>query len=430
MYRHHFSAHRRTTAHQFSRFLLATLLIGPVLAHAGQLTLSDAESEALKTDPVAAAASSRAEALDLQAVADGQLPDPKLRTGLYNLPSDDFDLDREPTTQLRIGIVQSFPRGDTLARKSERSRAQARAQRARASVARHQLLRDVRDSYLDIFLQQASGRIVESSRSLFENLVEVTQDQYGAGNASQQDVLRAELELSRLEDRLTRIRNDEEKARARLSRWIGELAWGELVDETPSLAEPPDAPTIEAALPRHPEIALRDATIESHERAVEIAREQFKPGWAVGAEYRKRFGDNPDGSDRTDMLAVMLTVDLPLFTEKRQDKRLEASRKQADAAMLDRRNTLRLLRQRLATDTANRKRLEERIARYEAHLLREASENADAALLAYQSGTTDFTALMRARITELDVRLQALKLRVALLKTRADLLYLASGAEK
>ena len=56
------------------------------------LTLSDAEQLALGNDPVIAANVARSEALDADAVADAQLPDPKFRTGLYNVPLDDFDL--------------------------------------------------------------------------------------------------------------------------------------------------------------------------------------------------------------------------------------------------------------------------------------------------------------------------------------------------
>ncbi len=413
------------------RPLLAGILLLAVLpAHSALLSLSEAEQRALEKDPVVGATEIRAEALEEDAVADAQLPDPKLRTGLYNVPLDDFDIDREPTTQFRVGIQQAFPRGDTLVQKAGKTRAEAEVERARARLERNRILRDVRTTFLDLYFQVESARIVDASRSLFENLVEITQVQYGSGGSSQQDVLRAELELSRLDDRLSRIRTREEQARARLSRWLGELAWRPLRRELPDLTVPPATGEIEAKLDRHPEIAVRSAIIETHQRMVNISREQYKPGWALGAEYRKRFGDNPDGSDRADMAAVMLTVDLPLFTAKRQDKRLAASQKRANAAYLDRDNSYRKLREQLASALATRKRLEERIARYESRLLREAEENATAALLAYQSGTTEFTGLMRARITELDIRLQALKLRVELLKTRANLLYLYSGEEQ
>ncbi len=391
------------------------------------LDIREAERIALQHDPKLLAGKARAEALDADAVADGQLPDPKIRTGLYNTPLDDFDLRREPSTQLRFGIQQTFPRGDTLTFRQKKTLAKAKVERLRTTLESLKILRNVRKTYLDVYYQVQAAGIIESSRELFQSLTEITQVQYGSGGSSQQDVLRAELELSRLDDRLTQVKTAEDAARAKLSRWLGKSAWLGLKKELPDVPAITNKTGVEASLKQHPEILLQSAIIEIHQQAIAISREQYKPGWTLGVEYRKRFGDNPDDSNRSDMAALMLTVDVPLFAEKRQDSRLAASQKRADAAYLDRENKWRLLREGLAAADSRRLRLEERLQRYEQRLIKEAEENARAALLAYQSRTIEFTGLMRARITELDVHLQALKLRVDLLKTHADLNYLAAG---
>lgn len=411
--------------------LIPMFIVQAATADQGMLLdLPETEQIALQNDPLLKAGLARSEALEADAIADGQLPDPKLRTGLYNLPLDDFDLSREASTQLRLGVQQAFPRGDTLLYKSRKTRAQASAQRHRVQLERKKILRDVRKTFLDIYYQVEAAKIIRSSRKLFDSLTEITRVQYGSGGSSQQDVLRAELELSRLDDRITRIQASEERARARLSRWLGQAAWRPVPPAMPELPEVPDEKDIEKALQSHPEIRVLSAAIEAHQQAVAVSKEQYKPGWILGAEYRMRFGNNPDDSRRADMGAVMLTVDVPLFTEKRQDQRLVASQKRADAAFLERANSWRKLRESLAIEIASKERLVERIHRYEKRLLKEAEENARAALQAYQSGTLEFTGLMRARITELDIRLQALKLRVDLLKTHAGLLYLAAGEEQ
>ncbi|WP_456407287.1 TolC family protein [Thiolapillus sp.] len=394
------------------------------------LGLAETERIALENDPAVNASIARSEALEADAIADGQLPDPKLRTGLYNVPLDDFDISREPSTQLRLGIQQAFPRGDTLKYKSGKTQAQARVERMRAQLARKKILREVRKTFLDIYYQTEAVKIIRSSRELFESLTEITQVQYGSGGSSQQDVLRAELELSRLDDRIAEYRTKEEKARARLSRWLGEAAWKTLQPNMPALPDARPLDNLESMLQNHPEIWLQSAIIDTHQQALAISKEQYKPGWTVGAEYRMRFGDNPDDSSRSDMGALMLTVDVPLFTDKRQDQRLIASQKRADAAALDRADSWRRLRENLASEMASKKRLAERISRYEARLLKEAEANAKAALQAYQSGTVEFTSLMRSRITEVDIKLQALKLRIELLKTHANLLYLAAGEKE
>ena len=74
--------------------------------------------------------------------------------------------------------------------------------------------------------------------------------------------------------------------------------------------------------------------------------------------------------------------------------------------------TLRDMQRTLATEYARWLRFGEQQKLYHDRLLREAGDNAEAAVNAYQSGLNEFTTLMRARITELDVRLQDIRIRV------------------
>lgn len=403
--------------------LLALAL--PATASRADLDIGEAVRLALADDPVIAARRARSQAFTDNAVADGQLPDPKLKTGLYNLPLDDFELDEEPTTQLRLGIVQSFPRGKTLHYRREQTAWLATSEQASAESAGHQLVRDVRNSFLELYYQVRAESIVTDTRELFAQLVDITRSHYASGRVSQQDVLRASLELSRLDDRTARIRNESDRNRAALMKWIGDAAMLPVSHGFPQLPPLPAKPNLEAALPEHPVIRQETARLEAKNRAVKIAREQYKPGWSAGLEYRKRFGDDPDGSNRADMMAAMVSLDLPLFPKNRQDRRLSASLQQAEAIHLARDDRLRELRRMLETDFANWQRLGERVLLYESQLQQEAAANAQASLKAYQSGVTEFTSLMRARITDLDVRLEALRIRVDRARAQANLLYLA-----
>ena len=410
--------------------LAATLSLLPVLAFPAAACRADLGLEetlrmALADDPVIAATQARAQAFSDNAVADGQLPDPELKTGLYNLPLDDFELDEEPTTQLRLGIVQSFPRGRTRHYRREQTEWLAISEQASAESARRRLVRDVRNSFLELYYQELAQSIVTDARGLFAQLVDITRSHYASGRVSQQDVLRSSLELSRLDDRTTRIRNEADRNRAALMKWIGDAAMLPLSRDFPQLPPLPEKADLEAALEEHPAIRLETAKIEAENRKVKIAREQYKPGWSAGLEYRKRFGEDPDGSDRADMMAAMVSLDLPLFPKNRQDRRLAASLQQAEAIVLSRDDRLRELQRMLETDYANWTRLGERAALYDSQLLQEAAANARASLKAYRSGVTEFNTLMRARIADLDVRLEALRIRVDRARARANLLYLA-----
>jgi outer membrane protein TolC len=404
--------------------LLPGLALLPGGAHA-ELELDGAIRIALDNDPASAASRASARAYSEDAVAEGQLPDPKLKTALVNVPVNNFDISSEPMTQLQLGIEQAFPRGDTLRYRQKRAESLAGVEEANAATTTLQTVRDVRRYFLELYYQVRAAAIVAETRELFAQLVDITQAQYGSGRVSQQDVLSASLELARLDDRATRIETAADENRAALAKWLGAAADLPLADRFPELPVLPAKAQIESALLEHPVLQAETARVNAMQQGTRIAREQYKPGWSAGIDYRKRFGEDPDGSDRVDMMAAMLNVDLPLFTGNRQDRRLAASIAETEAAELRRDDKLRELRRMLATDYADWQRLGERTALYETKLLREASANAAASLHAYQSGVTEFTTLMRARITELDVRLDELRIRVDRARAQANLLYLS-----
>ncbi|HAJ92585.1 MAG TPA: hypothetical protein DCO71_08240 [Gammaproteobacteria bacterium] len=407
------------------RVLLALLLLTLATAARAGLDINEVVRLALADDPTIAASKARSQAFSDNAIADGQLPDPQLNTGIYNLPTDNFHINEEPSTQLRLGVKQAFPRGKTLHYRQRQSEWKATAAMATAELGARQLILEVRKNFLELYYQIRAREIVAETRTLFSRLVDITQAHYATGRVNQQDVLNASLELARLDDRTTRILNAVDTNRAALTKWIGEPASLPVNSSFPELPPPPSRGQIESELPGHPAIRIETARLEAENQSIRIAREQYKPGWSAGLEYRKRYGEDPNGDDRSDMMAAMLTVDIPLFTKNRQDKRLSASIQQASSVQLTRDDKLRELKRQLDTDYANWQRLGERAALYKSQLLQASTANAQASLNAYQSGVTEFTTLMRARITDLDVRLADLRIRVDRTKSQASLLYLA-----
>jgi len=393
------------------------------------LSLQQAEELALVADPVIKRHRASSRSYDAESIANGTLPDPKLRLGMFNVPLDSFSTSEDPSTQLRIGLQQEFPRGNSAELKQQQTKWLSQAATARAEDEKLKLLMNVRDTYLNLYYQIRAGSIVNESRELFVKLVRITEDQYAAGRANQQDVIHADLELSRLDDRATKIQSNEDEYRADLAQWVGDIAWNDIDINFPVLPDVPDNIEINQLLTQHPSIMAETAKVEASRMLVEVSRQDYKPGVGAFVEYRKRFGENIDGSDRADMMAAMVTVDIPLFTENRQDKNVVAHEESANAARYSRDDNLRVLKRMLDKDRAIYKRLGERELLYKSKLINSAVRNAEASLNAYQSGVTEFTTLMRARITELDVRLDNLRIKVDRLRAQARLLYV-TGEQK
>ena len=410
--------------------VLSSLSLMTVAGPGDPLSLSEAEQLALDKDPVTKGLHAGMEAYEDLAVAQGQLPDPKIKLGMMNVPVDSFAIDAEPMTQLQVGVQQMFPPGETLRYRREYTEAMADVEKARVLERRLKLLRDVRLSYLDLYYRSNADQILQQNRSLFSELLTITQRQYASGRDNQHDVLRAQLELSLMDDRIMETEQQKDVARGGLARYVVfEQASRPLPDKFPDLKSIPALDQIKQNLPIHPLILIEDAAIAASSKKVGEAEQQYKPGWSVDVTYGNRNGLNGDGSGRPDMLSAMVMIDVPLFTGNRQDKKLSAAKKQSLAQQFKRDDRLLELSSMLETEYANWTRLKQRLELYRQRASMDAKSNAESTLKAYQSDTADFTTLMRAQLTELNTQLDMLRVRVELAKAQARLLYLTGETQ-
>ncbi len=406
----------------------------------GSLSLQQAVTIAQQNDPWMSGSRLRQEAGQAQSVAAGQLPDPIISMGFANVPVDDFDLNQEAMTQFKVGVIQTFPRGDTRVLKQ---------QQLRELSARHPYMRENRQArveasvsqlWLDVYRYRQSIRLIESDRGLFEHLVDVAQSSYQSalGRTRQQDLVRAQLELTRLDDRLAVLQQQQETVRAQLDEWLaGKLSRGVAVADTlpaltvsyPALiSKPLNAPELATVLLQHPLIKGLDQQIVASATGVQLARQKYKPQWGLIASYGYRAAD-PQGNERSDLLSLGVSFDVPLFTANRQDREVQAAVATGEAIRTDKALALRSLQSGFDVARARLLRLDQRKALYAEQLLEQIHDQAEAALTAYTRDDGDFAEVVRARIAELNANIDFLNIKIDRLKTLAELNYfLASTA--
>ncbi len=393
------------------------------------LSLSEAVETALSSDSLVMLKQARAQSAEENSVADGELADPKLTLGVFNLPTTNFDLNKNPTTQLRLGVKQAFPRGNTLHYQSLKSRDLSEAEWANSALLKKRITRDVQQYYLEAFYQQKVLDELKNNRRLFARLLKNTEDSYSVGGANQQAVFQAKLQLSTLDDRITQTLSKQESSKALLSKWLPDAMTQSLEKQLPVLPLISDKAVIQNQLASHPLIVIDNAYINAAKRGISIAKEQYKPGFNLGIEYRKRFGDELNGQHRDDLMAAMVTLDMPLFTANRQDRRLSASQFDMQSAKLMRDEHLKMLSQQLSLHYADWQRLKEREVLYHQRLLPDANANAKSALEAYQNRVIDFTTLIQAHVMELETGIRGWRVAVNRVKAHARLLFLSMSNE-
>ncbi|MBS3824279.1 MAG: TolC family protein [Wenzhouxiangellaceae bacterium] len=410
---------------------LSTVALAAILLTSGGLAPfpAPAQSEPLTLDTAIALATAadepelerfeqRALAFENEAIADAQLPDPMVTGQVANVPTDSFEFDQDGMTQaLRIGLRQEFPAGRTLALRGEQRGTASAIERANKRVAQREIELEVRNAWLELAWRERAQAILGDSRAAIEEQIDSLTARFASGNLDAQDVSRADLELALLDDELTEHRRQADSARAALARYIGNAAFRSLPAELPAMAEPAPLEALEDRLVAHPAAQAERKRIDSAQYGVAIAEQAYKPRFALEGGYGFR-------ADRADLATIGVTLSVPLFTDKRQDRRRAAAVQQMSAAELDHHALLLDLRRQLEQALVDWRRLQERLALYAETISERAQQTAAASVTTYAGSQTDFAELIRDQLAEIRIRLKRAELETEAARAWARLNYL------
>jgi outer membrane protein TolC len=444
--------------------ILALLFI-PSLA--AQQSLSSVESilsfetaikSAQKNDPWLTGNIHKQRSIESMSIAVSTLPDPKISIGLANLPTDGFDFGQEGMTQAKIGIAQMFPRGDTLDIKSQQLRIQSEAYPFQRQDREAKVAVTVGSLWLDAYRVQQSIALIEKNRSLFEQLADIAEASYSSalGKTRQQDIVRAQLELTKLEDRLEKLGQQKNRYEGMLSQWLTKFTTGnDSVEATlyndlslHDMVLSQQIPQIDLLnnklvqtqtwlnsgelvkyFTSHPSVVAIEKKVNATKTGIKLAEQKYQPEWGVSASYGYR-ADDPMGRSRADLFSVGVTFDLPLFTENRQDKEVQSAIFETEAVKTEK---LLLLRQLLGSYSSAKgrlQRLKDRQDLYTSKLLPQIHDQAEASLTAYTNDDGDFAEVVRSRIAVLNAEIDELTLNVEEQKLNLELNYLFIGSIK
>ncbi|MBA6224888.1 TolC family protein [Colwellia sp. MB02u-18] len=429
----------------------------PVLADSKALSFKKAIEVAQKSDPWLTGNKHKQQAIELMSTAANTLPDPKVSIGLANLPTNGFDFAQEGMTQAKVGIAQMFPRGDTLAIKSQQLKTQSEAFPYQRKDRASKVAVTVGSLWLDAYRVQQTMALIEKNRSLFEQLADVATASYSSalGKTRQQDIVRAQLELTRLEDRLAQLAQQKNGFVGMLTQWLSQFSSENSAGEPVLLAsdfslhqlvlsqELPEIELINRALvaketwlepsalipyfSNHPAVMALEKNIQATKTGIKLAQQKYQPEWGVNASYGYR-ADDAMGSSRADLFSVGVTFDLPIFTHNRQDKAVQSAVSATEAVKTDKILLLRQLLGAYSSAKGRLLRLKERQMLYKVKLLPQIHDQAAASLSAYTNDDGDFSEVVRSRIAVLNTEIDLLTLNVEEQKIGLELNYLFIGS--
>jgi|CXWL01.1.fsa_nt_gi outer membrane protein TolC len=395
----------------FAAFTAATPALGQVL------TLEEARRRALEAQPALRALDLSARAAEESAVADGALPDPRLKLGALNFPTRGFPGTRDDMTQVGVSWEQMIPGGDKRRLRGERTQAEAEQARAEAFAVRRTILRDVGQAWIDAWLAAESARLNDEVAKEYERGIELARIALGAGRGSQADVLAARQSLHQTADRRLDLARQTARARASLARWVPEAAALALPESLPGFVAPAPFATLREALESHPQQQTLARMQGVAEADTALAREAYKPDRSVEFGYFARSGG------RSDMLMFQMAFELPVFAEKKQDRQLEAKLRLAERVREQRADGLRQLRAELEAAYADWRASGERLKNVSDAILPDAKARLDTLVAAHGAGTVPLVQVFEARRQLIEARVQGLAIGAAQAKARVALQY-------
>ena len=306
------------------------------------------------------------------------------------------------TEEKRFMLEQEFPwfgkrglRGQVAAKEAETTQRDY-------ETMRRDVIQIVKESYFDLYGVQRSITITRADVDVLGQMESVATTKYSTGEATQQDALKAQAEITMLRQKLYELEQQETVLKARINQLLNRRA-----DSPLGLAAtaPADAFDLDlealfvTARENRPEIKRAQAEIERNQAERELMKKESFPDYRLGVEYRNfRTGE--------DMMMFSLGFDLPIWRGsykagvRQAEKLIEAS--EAAKAATEQQTAFDVREAQFSLLTAQRT-----VDLYKNALIPQAQARFDASEAGYRTGKADFLDLLESERFLLNARVMA-----------------------
>ena len=308
----------------------------------------------------------------------------------------------------RVGLAQTFPWLGKLKLRGDRALAEARAAYEQFATAKLRLFYDVKDAYYELYYLSRALDVTSENMKLIRDLEQVARSQYRVGSAQHADVIRAQVELGKLEDQLRTLRDLKQPIVAKLNAALSRAA----ETDVPWPKEAPregigatDRQILAWMREANPELKALDAEIDAQQTAVRLARKGYFPDVTLGIDYIDTgSARNPTSDSGEDPVLATVSINLPIWHRKYRAAEREA-RARARAARRQREGKANALMAQLKLALFRLRDAQRKLDLYRDTLVPKAQQSLRATEAAYRAGKMDFLNLIDAERMLLEFRL-------------------------
>ena len=378
----------------------AETVAGTVAEQGGeQLTLIEVYEMARAQNPMLRAAGARAEAVETREASAGLPPDPTLQVGVMNFSLWDFETDMPNSMAPSIQAMQMVPFPGKLGLNEEIAQQSTAMARAGADERWWEVRVMAARAFFGIYEVDRKLEVMRETLALLEDFQQVARAMYAAGTGRQSDVLRANVEVARMDAEIERMVAMRKVAASRLNAVLNRPAETPVPRTVlPTLpATWPDQATLRAwAEDTRPLLEQSRTGVEQAETRQQLARKQIWPDFSVGLQYGQR---DAGAMGTARMGSAMIGFSVPIFAGSRQ------MRLRDEAAAMEAMAEAQLVSTRSQVDAslgelqAELERARTLLELYRFEVLPQADANVESSFSSYRVGDVDFMTLVDAQMT-------------------------------
>lgn len=356
-------------------------------------TLASLVSELSANNPELASARREVDMRVSRIVPAGTPPDPTFSfgymSGLARPPF--FPSSSTPNAFRQGGISQEIPYPGKLSLRSRIAATDADSARWSVEDTRLQLIAELKTMYFEYQFTTRSLDIVMRNRVLLDQFRQIAEARFSVGQAIQQDVLKAQLEISGLIERTTMLERQRDELRARINALLyrkqdvplsADLAFT-------ALPLPADAATLRAtALRQYPALKRDEQQIAKSQQQLSLARKEFLPDFGINVTGQQPVGGMPW------MYGVDVMVKLPLFWQRKQRPMVAEAAAGLEAGRRMRDNTVAHAEAQVTELHVNASSAKRLMDLYSGSILPQSRLTLESALASYQVGRAEFLTVL------------------------------------
>lgn len=381
------------------------------------LHLNDLVREALRNNPELKSFEYNRDMMELRTESEGTLPDLEFTYMREEMPR--FRWNAAPME--KFGLMQMFPFPGKLSTETELAVIRAEHAHHEHMEKANEVLAKLRSMYFELWFVQQSIVLNRENYLLLEQFTKIAQTRYGVGQSSQQDVLKAFVEIARLENQLISLRQQELSAKAMLMSLLGRSPSDTLgvAAVPPNSGFLPTLDTLHQTAYRFRGMLLHDSlSVEEGEKMKSLAKKEYLPDFKFGIEFLRM----PNNSGyRAWTVSAGITLPFAPWSLSRTSAKVEEASIGVDRARENLKNSRNMIRANISDLYLKAASFARQLENYTGVVVPQTQQALQASLMAYQTGNTDFLMLIDSYRMLVEVMMEKLMLRMQFEQAVAEL---------